>query len=46
MKKNTATAAVRTSDIYIDANGNKVVEPIFNGGGGSGSVSGMIGIKK
>lgn len=34
----------RTSDIYIDANGNKIVEPIFNGG--TGSVGGMIGIKK
>ena len=34
----------RTSDIYIDTNGNKIVEPIFNGGGGS--VGGMVGVKK
>lgn len=36
--------AKRTSDIYVDANGNKVVEPVFNGSGGS--VGGMVGIKK
>ena len=34
----------RTSDTYIDVNGNKVVEPIFNGGGGS--VGGMVGVRK
>lgn len=34
----------RTSDTYIDANGNKVVEPVFNGSGGT--AGGMIGIKK
>ena len=33
----------RTSDIYVDANGNKVVEPIYNGGG---NVGGMVGVKK
>ncbi len=35
--------APRTSDIYIDANGNKIVEPIFYGSGG---VGGMVGVKK
>lgn len=34
----------RTADTYIDANGNKVVEPIFNGTGGT--AGGIIGIKK
>lgn len=34
----------RTSDTYVDVNGNKVVEPIFNGGGGS--VGGMVGVRK
>ena len=34
----------RTAEIYIDANGNKVVEPVFNGSGGA--AGGMIGIKK
>ena len=34
----------RTPDLYIDVNGNKVVEPIFNGSGGT--AGGMIGIKK
>ncbi len=33
----------RSCDIYIDADGNKVVEPIFNG---NGCVGGMIGVKK
>jgi len=33
----------RTSDIYIDSNGNKVVEPVFNG---NGCVVGMMGVKK
>jgi len=36
--------AVRTTEIYVDAQGYKVVEPVFNGGGGS--VGGMIGVKK
>jgi hypothetical protein len=36
--------AHRTADTYIDANGNKVVEPIFNGTGGT--AGGIIGIKK
>lgn len=36
--------ALRTADTYIDANGNKVVEPVFNGSGGT--ASGIIGIKK
>lgn len=34
----------RTADTYIDANGNKVVEPVFNGSGGT--AGGIIGIKK
>jgi len=34
----------RTPDTYVDASGNKVVEPVFNGSGGS--AGGMIGIKK
>lgn len=34
----------RTSETYVDASGNKVVEPVFNGGGGS--VGGMVGVKK
>ncbi len=34
----------RTTETYIDANGNKVVEPVFNGTGGC--VGGMVGIKK
>ena len=34
----------RTSDTYVDAHGNKVVEPVFNGSGGS--VGGMVGVKK
>lgn len=33
----------RTTDVYTDANGNKVVEPIFHG---NGCVGGMVGVKK
>ncbi len=36
--------APRTTNTYIDSQGNKIVEPVYNGGGGS--VGGMIGIKK
>lgn len=36
--------APRTSDTYTDSHGNKVVEPIYNGGGGS--VGGMVGVRK
>lgn len=34
----------RICDTYIDSNGNKVVEPVFNGSGGS--VGGMVGVRK
>ncbi len=33
----------RSMETYVDADGNKVVEPIFNG---NGCVGGMIGIKR
>lgn len=33
----------RSMEIYIDADGNKVVEPVFNGNGCAG---GMIGIRR
>jgi hypothetical protein len=42
--KASSTVNSRKTDTYIDANGNKVVEPIFNGSGGS--VGGMVGVKK
>lgn len=32
------------TDTYIDANGNKIVEPVYNGGGGT--ASGNMGIKR
>ena len=35
---------VGTKDSYIDANGNKVVEPVYNGAGGC--ACGVIGIRK
>ncbi len=35
--------ATRTTDVYTDANGNKIVEPIFNG---NGCVGGMIAVKR
>ncbi len=34
---------VRTSETYIDANGNKVVEPVYNG---AGCVGGMMSVRK
>jgi len=34
----------RTTDTYIDAQGNKVVEPVFNGSGGC--VGTRVGVKK
>ncbi len=37
------SAKPRTSDIYVDAQGNKVVEPICHG---NGTVIGIVGIKK
>jgi len=33
----------KTGEIYTDANGYKVVEPVFHG---NGCVGGMIGIRK
>ncbi len=37
-------AAVKSGETYIDANGNKVVEPVYNGSGGT--VGGTIGVVK
>jgi hypothetical protein len=34
----------KTTDTYIDAQGNKVVEPVFNGSGGS--VGSRVSVKK
>ncbi len=34
--------APRTSDIYIDSNGNKIVEPMFDGSGGVGGLVGVM----
>lgn len=34
----------RTTDVYTDKDGNKVVEPVYNGGGGS--VGGMVGVQR
>lgn len=33
----------RTSQTYIDAQGNKVVEPVYNG---AGCVGGIMGVRK
>ena len=35
---------IRSTDIYLDAEGNKIVEPIFNGSGGT--VVGNVAIKR
>lgn len=35
---------IRNTDTYVDANGNKIVEPVYNGGGGT--ASGNMGIKR
>lgn len=37
------SAKPRTSDTYIDENGNKVVEPVWHG---NGTAAGIIGVKK
>lgn len=37
------SAKPRTSDVYIDDKGNKVVEPVWHG---NGTVSGNVGVKK
>lgn len=34
----------KSSDVVIDANGNKIVEPVFNGG--TGSVGGRSAITR
>ncbi len=40
----TAKATATTDTFYIDANGNKVVEPVFNGNGGC--IGTRVGVKK
>ena len=39
-----AKKSVTTGETYIDANGNKVVEPIYNGNGGT--ANGTISVVK
>lgn len=34
---------IRSAETYVDANGNKVVEPVYNGGG---TVGGIVGIRR
>lgn len=34
----------RYSETYVDENGNKIVEPVYNGGGGT--ATGIMGVKR